>query len=158
MSIEVYKPNEVIPYTVEQVSTLCKPEAITPETFLNEDWLEFRYGIFYIKDGVPIGVAFCSVYESDEETEKHMHLHILCVSQTERKGGYGSKLLKQVETLAISLGLTTIRLSAISNQLTFYKRNGYVSTGSEDEDYIGMMKRLSGGSRKRKTRRVQRIR
>ncbi len=154
MSIELYKPKQPIPYNAEQLNVLCKPEAIEPGDFLEDDWLDSRYGIFYIRDSVPVGVAFCSVRGGDE-VEKHLALHVLCVSQTERKSGVGSKLLKAVDDLTRSLGLNSIRISAIANQLSFYKKNGFVMIEPEDEEgmYYVMKKTLAGGGRRKKTRR-----
>ena len=156
MSVEIYKPNEEIPYTAEQLSTLCKPESIDPQDFLDDNWRDSRYGIFYVKDGAPIGVAFCSI-SGGGEIERHVALHVLCVSQKERKGGYGSLLLKQVDELTHALGLKSIRISAIETQLSFYERNGFVVIAPEDDEdgYIAMKKTLAGGTRRKKTRRVR---
>jgi len=158
MSIELYRPNQKIPYTEEQVSTLCRPEAIDPQDFLEDSWLDSRYGIFYVKDNVPSGVAFSSVRGGKRGVERHLALHVLCVSQTERKSGIGGLLLKRVDELTRSLGLNSIHISAIGNQLPFYERNGFVMIEPEDDEgtYFLMKKTLSGGNRRKKTGRVYR--
>jgi len=156
MSIELYRPNQKIPYTAEQLSMLCSPEAISPEDFLEDAWLSSRYGIFYVKDNVPLGVAFSSVRGGKKGTERHLALHVLCVSQTERKSGIGGVLLKRVDELTRSLGLNSIRISAIANQLPFYGKNSFVIIEPEDDEgtYFLMKKTLSGGDRHKKTKRV----
>ena len=168
MSIVVYAPGEAIPYTAKDLDDLCLPvTGITPSDFLEDDWLDSRYGLFYVEKDVPIGVAFCSV-KDHTETEaagekvqyQYMSVHVLCVSAAARRGGIGGKLLKEVETLAKKLKLTIVRLSAIANQVHFYTTNGFVNKGSEDEEdeYYLMEKILKGGRRRAKTSRIRRSR
>ncbi len=158
MSVVIYRPGDAIPYTAEQLDDLCSTEGITPSDFLGEDWLESRYGLFYVDNDVPLGVAFCSVGKA--RGGKYMSLHVLCVSAGARKGGIGSKLLKHVEDLTKELKLQVVRLSAIANQVEFYKGNGFKDTRAKDGDsgYYPMEKSLSGGRRRAKTARIRRTR
>jgi len=151
MSIELYKPYQKIPYTAKQLNALCEPEkGIEPGDFLEKEWLDMRYAFFYVKDGVPVGVAFCV------NNSSYLSLQALCVSQTERKSGIGSILLKEVDDFARSLGANIIRILAVENQVSFYKKNGFVEDGSEEGGYIPMKKTLAGGRRRKKTRRNRR--
>ena len=155
MSLVVKGPGEPIPFTHEQLAPLCMPETtIDPTVFLDdESWGASRYGLFYVKDGTPIGVAFCSIAGGDEGIERHIQLHVLCVSQTERKSGVGRKVLAAVDALAREKGLTSIRLLAISTQVSFYERNGFGTSGDDDGGYTPMKKTLAGGTRRAKPRR-----
>ncbi len=156
MSIEVYPPGKPIPYTEDQLAPLCQPEKIDPQDFLDESWLDSRYGLFYVDGGAPIGVAFCSVSGGGDDIERHMHVHVLCVSEAARGKGVGSKLLKEVDALTRKQGLNSIRLSAISTQLSFYKNHGFEPSGGDDDGYVAMKKTLTVGARRGKTRRPRR--
>lgn len=152
MSIEILKPGEAIPYTEKQLNDLCLPETgITPGDFIERG---DSYGIFYVnKEGVLLGVAFCSV--KGKGNGKFMRLYVLCVSEAARGLRIGSAILKAVDDLTRSLGLRAITLSAIARQRNFYKNNGFVEKGPDDEDgeYYGMVKVLPVGGRRKKTRR-----
>ena len=154
MGIVIYKPGEDIPFTADQLYTLCLPEtSVHPEDFLEAGWVDSRYGIFYVEEGLPIGVAFCGVSEDDGT---HMYLYTLCVSEAGRNRRYGLLLLSEVEKLARQLNLTGIDLNAIADKQPFYEKGGFKVVGVEDDGFVPMKKTLSGGSRRTKTRRSRR--
>lgn len=56
----------------------------------------------------------------------HVHIDILWVDENFRENGYGSKLVKKVEDLAVEKGCRFIYLDTFSFQAPeFYKKNGY---------------------------------
>ena len=124
-----------------------------------------RYGLFYVEDGVLLGVAICSVKDDEADGKKvqyqYISVHVLCVAPDERrKKKVGPELLKGVESLANDLDLKNIRLSAVASAKGFYERNGFVNNGPEDEEntYYSMEKILTGGRRRAKTARLRRSR
>jgi ribosomal protein S18 acetylase RimI-like enzyme len=56
----------------------------------------------------------------------HMHIDFLWVSKEHRHDGYGSKLIKKIEGLAIDKGCRLILLDTFSFQAPeFYKKHGF---------------------------------
>ncbi|TFJ92944.1 GNAT family N-acetyltransferase [Lentibacillus salicampi] len=64
----------------------------------------------------------------------HMHIESLWVDKHVREAGYGSELLKRMETLAIEKGCRFIFLDTFSFQAPeFYQNNGYEVFGTIED-------------------------
>ncbi|WP_342542983.1 GNAT family N-acetyltransferase [Paenisporosarcina sp. FSL H8-0542] len=62
-----------------------------------------------------------------------LEIHTLIVDEETRKFGYGSKLLMEVEQIALEKKCDFIKVDTLSFQaLDFYKKNGYQVFGSID--------------------------
>jgi len=62
-----------------------------------------------------------------------LEIHTLMIDEDLRKSGYGSKLLEEVEKLAIEKQCDFIKVDTLSFQaLEFYQKHGYVVYGSLD--------------------------
>lgn len=62
-----------------------------------------------------------------------LEIHTLLVDEETRKFGYGSKLLMEVEQIALEKKCDFIKVDTLSFQaLDFYKKNGYQVFGSID--------------------------
>jgi GNAT superfamily N-acetyltransferase len=60
----------------------------------------------------------------------HLHVEFLWVSEEYRKGGYGAKLIQQVEEYAREKGCHLVKLDTFSFQAPhFYKKLGYKEFG-----------------------------
>ena len=69
------------------------------------------------------------------EKEQELYLGMLTVSPELQNSGVGKKLLQQAEIHALELGLPKIIMTVISVRdelISWYKRNGYVDTGSRE--------------------------
>ena len=69
------------------------------------------------------------------EKEQEVYLGMLTVSPELQNSGVGKKLLQQAEIHALELGLPKIIMTVISVRdelISWYKRNGYVDTGSRE--------------------------
>ena len=69
------------------------------------------------------------------EKEQELYLGMLTVSPELQNSGVGKKLLQQAEIHALELGLPKIIMTVISVRdelIAWYKRNGYVDTGSRE--------------------------
>jgi ribosomal protein S18 acetylase RimI-like enzyme len=67
--------------------------------------------------------------------ENELYLGMLTVSPELQNSGIGKKLLHQAEVFAAELGLPKIVMTVISVReelISWYKRNGYVDTGSRE--------------------------
>ncbi len=74
------------------------------------------------------------------EKEARLYLGMLTVSPKLQNSGIGKKLLKQAEMYASELGLSKIVMTVISVReelISWYKRHGYVDTGSREPFPIG---------------------
>ncbi len=121
--------------------------------------LNSHYGLFYVKDGVLLGVALCSKRNETKKkagkttVKKYVNVDDLCVAETARGQKIGPALLEKVSEITKGLGYQFIRLLAVASAKEFYAKNGFTFPDGENETggYYLMEKTLSGGRRRVKT-------
>ena len=119
--------NEIISF-LKEGEPYYSPNTVRRQKWAN--WLE-KQGMQNpeIKDDVLSRFAF---YQYDDDT---IYLSSLFVRESDRKCGYGSKILKAAEEVAKTFGISKIRLKVESNTWMeeWYKKNGYEYLSSEGE-------------------------
>lgn len=129
---------------------------------LEEHCKSIRLSVFVKEQGVPQRL------ELDSQDEHFLHVVIfnddktaiatarlarngkfgrMAVLKKYRQQGLGAELLKQVTTLADSLGLQQLRCHAQQNAVNFYKKNGFQIIGKPFQEagiaHIKMLKNLT---------------
>ncbi|MFS0560832.1 GNAT family N-acetyltransferase [Terribacillus sp. 179-K 1B1 HS] len=114
------------------------------ENYPNRDYFKVTIGakeLYVLKiDGRVMGAVVLNEWQSPEwktvnwrnKNGNNLIVHTFCIHPRAQGTGYGGKILKFAEEMALKQGYTGIRLDAFSkneNALVFYEKKGYVKVG-----------------------------
>ena len=135
------------------------------QSIMKEDTMTF----VLFRNGVPVG--FGTVYDPgarmlrlDTETgiphfrdydTKTFIIDVFCTDENQE--GFGTRILAAIEAYARSVGKTRLQLLSLPGAKKFYLKNGFKPMSDSMAD-LDLEKVLSGGRRRRKTRRNRRVR
>ena len=137
----------------ESLSGLCRLSGMSARYI--QTGLQSATFIFFLYDPSTTDavVGFAIVYSESDK------LFVYAICTQENTSGYGSSLLRAVETVAKKVGKQKVSLEAEEDVLPFYEKNGYVNVGTvefEPDNFI-LEKTLPVGGRRR-TRKARKTR
>ena len=131
----------------ESLSSLCRLSGMSAKYI--EDGLRSATFIFFLYDlskGQDVD-GFAIVYSGTD----NLFIHAMCTRKNTE--GYGSSLLRAVETVAKKTGKSKVQLEAEEDVHPFYEKNGYVNIGEVqyEPDNFTLEKKIPIGGKRRKT-------
>ncbi|MFD1020898.1 GNAT family N-acetyltransferase [Thalassobacillus hwangdonensis] len=125
---------------VHDIHVGLNPELVKPHDY--EAFKDFFKGIIHKENylfllaeeaGEAIGYAWLEVKEYPENPFKYgykaLYVHQISINQAYRNGGYGTKLMDKIETLAEERGLTRVELDYWAENVdaaAFYEKRGFL--------------------------------